>query len=506
MLFQTIAAFVPAFGPISPAPHDCENCPGPGQVWRVDAGQNSMPQTGKDWAHAFRDLQAAIDIASAGDCIWVAAGRYTPTAGTDRSLSFTIDKSLYLYGGFDGSEACWSERGNNYSGTRLQGDIGVTGDSTDNSYHVVQIFILHPIGSPSGKVVIDGFSIRDGYNDQQAGNGNGSGITLTSTKTHLDLRNCTVRDNRSFGHGAGLYVENGSFNVSLSKFSSNAAGGGSQPADGGALWASMITKDCLLHNVEFKNNSATRNGGAFFGKHFGNFTGTSNWLRFANGLFHGNTADKGGAGYVADRYASGLRAQADLTNCTLSANSASTDGAALFAEQTHPSPEDNGRLYLFDTIVWGNVTPADVIAAFETAWLIKGDSQLLFSVFEPQDGHWVCAAPGTCFTSPACPRFACDPLFVGTTFRLSANSPAIDEVSSTQTGALPADSLDLDGDGDKGRGLALGPRWTPESLSERLRRHRLLRALEAPRRRHGGEAAPVAVGCLATRTAGPMRS
>lgn len=436
----------------------------------MDAGQNSNPEDGQTWATAFEDLQDAIDVASAGDCIWVAAGRYTPTSGTDRSASFTIGKSLNLYGGFDGSEACWDDRGSNYSGTRLQGDIGVTGDDTDNSYIVVQIYILTPVGSPPGKVVIDGFSIRDAYNDQSGGNG--GGISMRLTNNHLDLRNCVVRDNQSSGDGAGLYVQTGSFNVSLTKFASNSAGLGGQLADGGALWASDILEDCLLHNVEFKNNSATRNGGAFFGERFG--AANNNWLRFANGLFHGNTADKGGAGYLADQGGGLLRAQADLTNCTLSGNSAVTDGEALFAEETYVSGQPqlespkNAKLFLLDTIVWGNDTSSRVIAATESSLVTFGSSDIRATIVEPQGSYWDCSQ-GVCFTQALCLRFACDPLFVGTTFRLSAGSPAIDETNSMQPGApLPFDVLDVDDDGNTTEALPWDldgrPRVSPSGL------------------------------------------
>jgi predicted outer membrane repeat protein len=447
--------FAAATAPIAAprATHACKNCPASGRIWYVDVSQNSNSPDGQGWDTAFRSLQDAIHAASDNDCIWVAAGRYEPTEGTDRNASFLIDKSLQIYGGFSGTEACWDERGTNYSGTRLSGDIGIVGDESDNSLRIVTISVFTPFGSPSGKVLIDGFMIRDAYNDQIGGNG--GGVTMT-TYTHLDLRNCIIRDNRTAGHGAGLYVSSGSFDVALTKFVSNAAGiAGQTTANGGGLFATNITKDCLLHNVEFKHNSATGNGGAFLARQFGTPPGKNHWLRFANGLFHGNTAVQGGAGYAADRTDGQFpqhRAQVELWNCTLSQNSASAGGTALFAEESHVSGQPqlespkNARLFLFDSIVWGNDLSGEVIDATASSLSTFGSSEIYSSIVEPPGSYWDCSQ-GACFTQPQCYVFACNPLFAAT-FHLGPGSPAIDEVNSALSGVLPADALDLDDDRD----------------------------------------------------------
>src|SRR5262245_44082982 len=108
----------------------------PSTVWYVD---DSAPgaRSGLSWADAFTDLQVALTTAQAGDEVWVAAGTYKPTSGTDRTTSFVLVEGVALYGGFAGTETARDERDWAHQLTQLSGDIGVPGDSSDNSYHVV---------------------------------------------------------------------------------------------------------------------------------------------------------------------------------------------------------------------------------------------------------------------------------------------------------------------------------------------------------------------------------
>jgi len=58
-------------------------------------------QDGASWENA-SDLQAALTGAIKGDEIWVAAGTYKPTTGSDRLSTFTLKNGVALYGGFVG--------------------------------------------------------------------------------------------------------------------------------------------------------------------------------------------------------------------------------------------------------------------------------------------------------------------------------------------------------------------------------------------------------------------
>ena len=75
---------------------------------------------GTSWADAYTDLQDAINqILPAGQQVWVAAGIYKPTSGSDldnsgattsREWYFQLRQGLAVYGGFDGTETERTQR------------------------------------------------------------------------------------------------------------------------------------------------------------------------------------------------------------------------------------------------------------------------------------------------------------------------------------------------------------------------------------------------------------
>ena len=89
---------------------------------------------------------AALTAASSGQQIWVAAGTYKPTAGTDRTISFALKPGVGVYGGFAGTETALEQRDWRTNVTTLSGDL-LGNDSgpasiwnatmADNSFHVV---------------------------------------------------------------------------------------------------------------------------------------------------------------------------------------------------------------------------------------------------------------------------------------------------------------------------------------------------------------------------------
>ncbi len=109
---------------------------------------------GNSWVNAFNDLQSALKIVKPGQQVWVAKGIYTPTSGTDRTISFQLVQNTEIYGGFSGSETQLRQRDWKANFTILSGDIGQKSMPTDNTQNVVK---------GADDAVIDGFIIEQGF-------------------------------------------------------------------------------------------------------------------------------------------------------------------------------------------------------------------------------------------------------------------------------------------------------------------------------------------------------
>ncbi|MBD2755901.1 beta strand repeat-containing protein [Spirosoma validum] len=355
---------------------------------------------GDSWANASGDLQSQIDLLGT-EKVWVAAGTYKPTTGTDRTISFAMRPGVEIYGGFVGNETSLGARPainpvkGNPSATILSGDIGVVGNNSDNSYHV----ILNRDGLGSTDI-LDGFVITGGNaNDVYSSEGGGGMANICRRPAGVmspTVRNCLFQGNAA-SHGGAIYNDaspGGSssdpqncspilINCVFRDNSARAGGAVSNNASGSAFFCSPQFDNC-----HFINNTAV-NGGAM--ENYSNNSGASHF-RLTNCLFQDNTADiaggainhsadaggysypelincsfqgnsikqdtrdlgrLGGAIYLS---ASGGSINAKLTNCSFQANTAANLGGAIYAY----SQARQGFLYSFcdvtllSCVVFGN--------------------------------------------------------------------------------------------------------------------------------------------------------
>ncbi|MGR3810947.1 choice-of-anchor Q domain-containing protein [Jiulongibacter sp. NS-SX5] len=287
---------------------------------------------GSSWSKAFGNLQAAIyasNSCQSEDSIWVAAGTYYPTESASRWVSFKLDTNTHLFGGFAGVESPTfdlSQRDFILNETILSGDIGVKGDSSDNSINVVELT------QAQNSSLIDGFSIEKGNSDSGAGGvkgRNGAGILNYARYSDHDLKvkNCIFRNNYSESSGAGIYssVFGGNTNavtIENCDFLDNSAGfSGScleNDGSGGGVATAEITNSKFrgsdgnaVRNIAFLSSEATLicEGCQVTGNEIPstgagisnvNSDGSLAMVKIVNGTFSGNKAFQASALYNND--------------------------------------------------------------------------------------------------------------------------------------------------------------------------------------------------------------
>ena len=329
---------------------------------KADAsGQND----GSSWPNAYTSLQSALGASPCTE-VWVAAGTYLPTQGTDRTISFVLKNGVSLYGGFAGTETQLSERDPNANPTYLSGDIGLPSVTSDNSQHVV-------VGSSTNSTaVLDGFTILFGFGDSGGGMYNDGGSpSLTNVQFY----------GNSAAMGGGMFNVNGSSpiltNVVFDTNSARSQGGG---------MCNLSGSNPVLSEVYFQYNLAGLDGAGMFneasspsltnvyfysnkGGSFGWGGGMHNRGSSAPSLthvqFHGNSAAMGGGMFnsgnsnptltdvtftqnqaVASENATGGKgggifnenaSSPSLVDVTFTENSAGVDGGGMYNDMSSPS-------------------------------------------------------------------------------------------------------------------------------------------------------------------------
>ena len=248
-------------------------------IWYVDCAVASSGDCAS-WENACSTIQEAIDVSAADDEIWVKQGTY--------SISSTIDvnKSILLFGGFDGTETERDQRDWSNNLTILDGE-----NSGARRMYVQRDAII------SGLIITGG---------------NGGGMLISRYSSPL-IKNCIFEAN-SATQGAGIY-NGGSLIITNCSFIRNSAIDEEGTSRGGAIFDSysggLTISDCTFS--ENTANAGSRNHGGGIFNDAGPLTIT-NCVFFRNTVF-GDDWNYGGGIYSDSR-------SLTISNCIFSENTA----------------------------------------------------------------------------------------------------------------------------------------------------------------------------------------
>lgn len=255
--------------------------------WYVDSTAiSSNNYDGSSWQRAFPDLQQALQVAKAGDSIWVAKGTYYPTSGLDQKASFKVPNGVILMGGFKGLENRLEQRDWQANPSVLSGNIGNKNSDTDNTYHVMELI------SVDSSSLIDGFWIEHGVSTTPGNNLSyrGGGIMIMANSSlfisNPRIGNCVFQYNSAIRGGAiSITAGNriGRLEMYNCTFYNNTA------SLGGAIFIESIDLDGSfeLNNCTFKTNQASQQGPCIYSYWNGNLT-------IRNCTFEENESQRGG--------------------------------------------------------------------------------------------------------------------------------------------------------------------------------------------------------------------
>jgi len=245
----------------------------PGSTLYVNANASGA-NNGSSWTDAFTDLQTALsNFCSSVTEVWVAAGTYKPTTGTDRNISFVMKNGVGIYGGFNGTETLLSQRNWVNNVTTLSGDIGMVGDNSDNSYHV----IFNNNNGLDNSALLDGFTVTDGNanGDNEFFTDAGGGIYNASVSPTIS--NCLIKDNEA-AKGGGVFNR-----LNASPKLTNCVFYGNFATQGGAIY-NVFNGSPIITNCTFSGNSAS------FARSIANWS--SSFPTITNSIFWGSTNEE----------------------------------------------------------------------------------------------------------------------------------------------------------------------------------------------------------------------
>jgi len=283
---------------------------------------------GTSWTDAYADLQDALTDADSDGVIWVAAGTYYPTSGSDRTETFMMANGVEIYGGFAGTEdpATFDldDRDFETNETILSGDIdsdGILDD--DNSYHVVTA------SSKDETAVLDGFTIKYGNaSDTNYDMGGGMFMGYQAGNPNPTVRNCVFEWNSARAAGGAVQGTYCSMTLENCRFSNNTAG-----TSGGAIRFYRPSTPRIV-NCIFTDNTLTSGVSNYCGGAIYLWTYVDAEIincTFGDNSTEGTTAGKGGA--ICCRFLS----DATITNCLFYGNTTDKDGGAISCLGSSPT-------------------------------------------------------------------------------------------------------------------------------------------------------------------------
>lgn len=289
----------------------------------------SGTRDGSSWANAFdganffndtSKLAYAMKNLSSGIQIWVAAGYYLTTSGTNRSIFFELKDGVSLFGGFAGNETSIEQRNIFENIAYLSGNIASAGLVTDNSYHVI-----YGGSTTSLSTTIDGFTIMQGYANGTSPHNSGGGIYL-SANSSLTLKNCNIKNNYGAQGGGGMFV------LSSVYFENNVIENNTCNFFGGGIY---FSGNGTIKNNVFQNNSATTFSGGISIS-----VSSGETLLFENNTLYNNTCSSSGGGTNISGAGTIV-----LTNNTFAYNYANQYGGAIRINNSSPIITNNTIVY-----------------------------------------------------------------------------------------------------------------------------------------------------------------
>lgn len=349
---------------------------------------------GSSWTDAYTSLDSAIGNAGNNDEIWISEGIYVATAAT---TAFPINRTLAIYGGFNGTETQLSQRDFITHKTILSGDRNQNDDlsafpfmaneptRSDNSRTIINI--------NASDVVLDGISIQGGHNTATQF----SAIIINyNNVSNFTLRNSEVAYNYATGVCSGIHIApNTDSNISITnnkiQYNSSNTGTGIY-----IVTQANITTNITIANNLFNNNRIIASGNTF--------TGSAGWIR---------------------AFAPSSTINLDFINNTLVNHQNDTPSSPNTLNTIFGITQEDGTMNanVVNNIFWDNSISNSSIIPHAISSVLNGGNTYGNTTVSPKN---IAQLKFTLF--PNSPGSTANPLFTNSAnndFTLQANSPAI---------------------------------------------------------------------------------